>query len=84
MFTTVGGSAAAAGAVTGFMGSTVGAAAVIGGFGAGGAHVVGGKMARRVGEPLGDAGMAVTISVQACGGQESACATRIPAGLMPL
>ena len=47
--TTVGGASAAA-AVTGIMGSSVGAAAVIAGFGAGGAHVVGGKMARRVGE----------------------------------
>ena len=47
--TTVGGSAAAAGAVTGIMGSTVGAAAMIAGFGAGGAHVVGGKMAHRIG-----------------------------------
>lgn len=48
--TTVGGASAAA-AVTGIMGSSVGAAAVIAGFGAGGAHVVGGKMARRVGAP---------------------------------
>ncbi len=46
--TTVGGASAAA-AVTGIMGSSVGAAAVIAGFGAGGAHVVGGKMARRIG-----------------------------------
>lgn len=50
VLTTVGGSAAAASAITGVMGSTVGAAAMIAGFGAGGAHVVGGKMARRVGE----------------------------------
>ena len=48
--TTVGGASAAA-AVTGIMGPSVGAAAVIAGFGAGGAHVVGGKMARRVGVP---------------------------------
>ena len=48
--TTVGGASAAA-AVTGIMGSSVGAAAVIAGFGAGGAHVVGGKMARRIGAP---------------------------------
>lgn len=47
--TTVGGASAAA-AVTGIMGSSVGAAALIAGFGAGGAHVVGGKMARRVGQ----------------------------------
>ena len=46
--TTVGGASAAA-AVTGIMGSSVGAAAVIAGFGAGGAHVVGGKMAKRIG-----------------------------------
>lgn len=49
--TTVGGASAAA-AVTGIMGSSVGAAAVIAGFGAGGAHVVGGKMAHRIGETL--------------------------------
>eukprot|EP00891_Asterochloris_glomerata_P004921 jgi/Astpho2/4921/Aster-x1266 len=47
---TVGGSAAAATAVTGVMGSSVGAATIIGGFGAGGAYHVGGKMARRIGD----------------------------------
>ena len=47
--TTVGGAAAAT-TITGIMGSTVGAAALIAGFGAGGARFVGGKMARRIGE----------------------------------
>lgn len=47
--TTVGGAAAAT-TITGIMGSTVGAAALIAGFGAGGAKFVGGKMARRIGK----------------------------------
>lgn len=46
---TTAGAGAAAGALTGFVGSSVGAAAVIGGFGAGGAHAVGSRMARRLG-----------------------------------
>ena len=49
---TMGGAAGAAGAVTGFMGSSVGAAAMIGGFGAGGAYATGGRMARRIGGRL--------------------------------
>ncbi|KAK9789219.1 hypothetical protein WJX73_001120 [Symbiochloris irregularis] len=48
--TVMGGSAAAAGALTGFLGSTVGAATLIGGLGAGGAYGAGGRMAKRVGE----------------------------------
>ena len=48
--TTVGGSAAVAGALTGFVGSSVGAATVIAAAGAGGAYAGGGKMAKRVGE----------------------------------
>ena len=47
---TTAGAGAAAGALTGFVGSSVGAAAVIGGFGVGGAHAVGSRMARRLGE----------------------------------
>ncbi|CAL8463668.1 g3202 [Coccomyxa elongata] len=47
---TTAGAGAAAGALTGFVGSSVGAAAVIGGFGAGGAHAVGSRMARRLGD----------------------------------
>lgn len=43
------GAGATAGAVTGFVGSSVGSAAVIGAFGAGGAHAVGSRMARRLG-----------------------------------
>ncbi len=46
---TTAGAGAAAGALTGFVGSSVGAAAVIGGFSAGGAHAVGIRMARRLG-----------------------------------
>ncbi len=49
---TTAGAGAAAGALTGFVGSSVGAAAVIGGFGAGGAHAVGSRMARRLGNFL--------------------------------
>ena len=49
---TTAGAGAAAGALTGFVSSSVGAAAVIGGFGAGGAHAVGSRMARRLGESL--------------------------------
>jgi hypothetical protein len=46
------GAGAAAGAVTGFMGSAVGTAAIIGAFGAGGAHAIGSRMARRLGAIL--------------------------------
>ena len=61
--TTVGGSAAAAGAITGFVGSTVGAATVIAAAGAGGAYGAGGKMAKRIGETLAHAFEAPQLSL---------------------
>lgn len=48
--TTIGGSAAAATAVTGMMGSSVGAASMIAGFGYYGGRVTADHMARRIGK----------------------------------
>ncbi len=55
VLSSVGTGAAAAGALTGFVGSSAGAALTVAGFGAGGAKVVGGRMARRLGAPTRDA-----------------------------
>lgn len=51
MLSSVGTGAAAAGALTGFVGSSAGAAVTVAGFGAGGGYAVGGRMARRLGAP---------------------------------
>ena len=68
--TTIGGSAAAATAVTGMMGSSVGAASMIAGFGYYGGRVTADHMARRIG--------------MTCVLHTSACDIELPAWLLGL